>query len=279
MTPPNYTFDQFNQDLLIVLVLYERRLSESEAWATLAATASCDVFVYDNSPVAQAAPEDSRVTYVHDESNPGVSVPYVTAAAHARRLKKRWLLFVDQDTSFPPNALDVYHRAVSSNPHQVIFVPQLFADTVMVSPFRHKTIRGHLAKGVGPGPLFLTDFFAANSGMLVNADHYHAIGGHDPEFPLDFSDFAFLYRAKAKVSEMEVVDLKAEHQVSFWNKAEREAQLARFKTYCTSARRMKKYTDRPARDIIIIFIRALKLTIRFSTIRYLQIAWRTWVLG
>lgn len=78
-------------DILVVLVVYEKVISELNLFKNFIATnPDVEVFVYDNSSKSQSYNvHSSNVHYVHDETNAGVSKAYNEGAKYAAIKQKR----------------------------------------------------------------------------------------------------------------------------------------------------------------------------------------------
>lgn len=276
MPEPQLTFQAFRDDLLIVLVLFKTKLDLSKAWSSLARDSDCGVFIYDNSPESQSVPQ--HFYYVHDSSNAGVSKAYNEAAKFATLNNKRWLLLLDQDTEFPANSLEEYWKAISDYPDSKIFVPVL-RDSIIVSPFRYNLTRGFVTREIHNTKLPLSSYLAANSGMMINVLFFQQCGGYDQDIPLDFSDFAFLHKAKKLIDNFVVLEIVCQHCTSFKRPEELEVVLLRFKTYCEGSRMMIRYTGKPFLVFLQVMARTLKMTVTKRSFRFLSIFFRTWVTG
>ncbi|MCF0194138.1 MAG: glycosyltransferase, partial [Bacteroidaceae bacterium] len=112
-------------DILFVLVIYRCTVAESLSYQTLVAPnayASSHLFIYDNSPYTQTT-DIPHVAYIHDTANGGLGRAYNSAASFAVSHNYRWLLLMDQDTSFPPHALPAYLQAAASLTAQLLSCP------------------------------------------------------------------------------------------------------------------------------------------------------------
>src|SRR5579859_1033097 len=95
--------DQFFQDLMVIIVIYNMKLDESPAFRTLThalqnSRQQASLFVYDNSSQPQIVSSSLwAMTYVHDPSNPGVSKAYNEGFGCAKTQRKKWMLLADQD--------------------------------------------------------------------------------------------------------------------------------------------------------------------------------------
>ena len=274
------------EDFLAVLVLYGQTLHGSATFRSLGAelrrsSSRLELLVYDNSPTALGRPgtADARewarewdIHYVHDPSNPGVSRAYVEGAKLAVQRSKRWLLFLDQDTTFPPEALTRYVAAIRAHPEIRLFAPILRSAGRIVSPCVYAFKVGSPLRRLRPGPRRLTALSVLNSGMCVAVDDYLAVGGHDVRIGLDFSDHEFVHRFKRSHARAVVLDVECHHGLSTTSSPERPSQLSRFGSYCRGA----KYASTGPLDTMItagiVGTRAALLSLRHGDLSFVRIA-------
>lgn len=186
--------------ILFVIVLYKCKLEECHTYQTLLKDieSSEDLFVYDNSPMAQNT--DIKVgQYIHDTNNSGLSVAYNRAAAYARENGYNWILLLDQDTTFPQGALYEYRNAIVLYPNMCLIAPQhMILDNTFISPTYYKYKRSEPQKKVLTGIVNFQDACPINSGMLVNVEAFFEAGGYDNNICLDFSDVRFIEKLQTK---------------------------------------------------------------------------------
>lgn len=263
---------QVLDEVLAVLVLYNRRLEESATFRTLgtslgAAGAKLDLLVVDNSTRAGGWDADAaegawRIRYQHNPSNPGVSAAYLTGVQMAKRLGKRWMLCLDQDTAFEPGAATAYAVALRTYPDVRLFAPALQAGEKVVSPCQYRAWRGTPLRQIESGLHQFSSLSVLNSGMCVELAAYRAAGGHDPAIPLDFSDHEFVSRFAARHRSFVVVDTVARHGLSAVEVQGVEDRLARFDAYCVGAVRASRTPRERASVASVALGRAAKLAFR-----------------
>ncbi len=227
-----------NNKITCVVVLYRQGLSDCETYKTLIhpnlAHIDC-LLVYDNSPQYR----DSKLSlpngifhYFHNESNLGLSENYNRAADFAARHNCDWLLLLDEDTSFPKNALQHYQSAIKANPSESLFAPtHRIANGKLLSPSRPFR---PLLKEIPAGIYDLQQYDVINSGLLVNVKKFITVGGYKPEVNLDFSDYQFLERIRTHVQHFVLIDVECIQDYSN-NETNKEKLLARFQLYCRNA--------------------------------------------
>jgi hypothetical protein len=136
------------QRLFAVLVIYERGLSEVQAWPwlrdALTSRRDCELslarlLIYDNSPQAriEVAALPPGIDYVHDPDNGGTAAAYSKACAMAIAAEIPWLLLLDHDTSLPEDYLEAAEAArLTAGPAVRALVPRAMHGDRMISPAR-----------------------------------------------------------------------------------------------------------------------------------------------
>jgi GT2 family glycosyltransferase len=193
----------------------------------------------------------------------------------AKRLGKKWLLLLDQDTEFPADALEQYSSAMSTNKTAVLLAPILTCEGKIYSPCGHVAHVGFPLKRVTPGVRSATWKSLLNSGMCVNVDAFEKVGGFDERIALDFADHDFIRRYKKHFDSFVVIDVVCRHSFSDNESCEIERSLARFSCYCRGARTYARGVWDAFSVLPIVFLRALRLSMRYRSLRYLRLFFHT----
>ncbi len=271
----------FLNDLLPVLVVYNCPIPQSSTWQSITEESqrlgvAFDVMIYDNSPTAQRSPETSiNLHYRHDQTNAGVSKAYNEGFQLAQQLKKKWLLLLDQDSSFPPGWIELYASAANEDDQNVI-VPIARSGEKIVSPFNYWLCHGSSPKKMESGIISLQSNYAINSGLLIPTQLFEKTGGYDELVPLDFSDFVFMHKLKKTKAHLHVVDLPLNHQLSSHHYEEGGKAQERFQLYCIGSKRFIHYTRQPLVHFLVAIFRALRLGIHYQTSGFIKTVLRTW---
>lgn len=262
-------------ELLTVLVLYEMKLEESMAYQSLGRALECEgatgqLFVYDNSRVAQPLPSKSiwQVQCHHDPTNPGVSRAYNQAYVIAKKLGKKWLLFADQDTTFPESIFEKYNWAMATFPECQVFAPLIIDRDGLISPFKQRMASGKRLHKIETGIQSLNDLQAVNSGLMVSTRIFDSAGGYDERLRLDFSDFDFFKKLQSHTPHMVVVDAECRHELSSATKGNVNSAITRFKLYLQGSRVMAEHDGRFV-FTLRAFLRALNLSFRYRSVRFI----------
>lgn len=276
------THCKFLDDIHAVIVLYNATLEGSATINSISkflihSNRTLDLVVYDNSPTPVYSDESFKfinfnISYIHDRSNPGVSKAYNTAAQVARRRGKKWILLLDQDTEFDNNLLSSFDENIEKHPDINLFTPILkIKNGKIFSPSKYFFKRGFFIKNISPGLHTLKYLSPVNSGMLINLEAFHSVGGYNEKVRLDFSDFQFIERLKTKYDKFFVINSIGVQDFS--NEKNNLNQLkARFTSYCNDVLSCSKSS---LLDYVAYYItsfgRTLSLTYRTKSLIFIKI--------
>lgn len=267
------TLSDFLDDILFVIVLYKQTPEKSCAYNALQDLSrtnnhSLSLFIYDNSPEASAI-HSSTVMYRHDAQNSGVSKAYNEAAVYADKLKKKWLLLLDQDTLPEQNFHLIFFEALKQWPESLAFVPQLSDRKGLISPFRWSLGKGGRIKP-RHGILQLRNFRFVNSGLLIDLQAFRKVQGYDEKIPLDFSDIAFGEKLKSIADHFVVTKSTWQHSFSGSIKNQREEACLRFGFFCLGSFRFGQVFGHSNFLFARTLIRAIKLSLRYMSIDFIK---------
>lgn len=259
-------------DLLIVVVLFQRRPEESQAVmsvneALAGLPAQPKIFIYDNSPLATVV--DSSMIYVHDPSNGGVSKAYNKAAEFARTAKKKWMLLLDQDTTIVPELFRSWCESQIRHAGSVAFVPRMIDAQGPVSPFV-LFMGGGRRMASRRETLPLARYRFVNSGLFIQCEAFAAVGGYDEKIPLDFSDVSFGQRLRKATDHFVVVDCTLQHDLSSTVRLSLAEAVRRFGYFCRGARSMRLQSRSGYQYVARAFLRALHLTVIYRKISFVR---------
>jgi rhamnosyltransferase len=273
---------QWLDETQAIIVLYKTPLHASASYRSLtrslnSVNARLDLFVYDNSPTPDLnIPADPgwKIHYHHDAQNPGISKAYNQGFKKAP--KKKWFLLLDQDTQFNEGTIQQYYQSHMHFPQEACFVPQLVDKRGIISPFKFQLGNGIRIKSVSEGILSLHQYHIVNSGIMIAAEAFQRAGGYDEDFPLDFSDYAFVERLRQVHTRFVLMPLELRHHFSATENQVADDVLKRFNLFVGAARLFrKKYY--PANLLITTrpLLRALKLSLRFRTLKFVMAYYRS----
>ncbi|MEY8446069.1 glycosyltransferase [Enterococcus ratti] len=203
--------------ILVVVVLYQQRFSQSPSFDILAKAVSEGVIqlvVYDNSLISQEEPlfMDEHVSYYHNSANPGLAVAYNYALACAFQ-SIRYFVTLDHDSQLTATYFDTILRLKWSK-ELAAAVPMVYDQEKQISPVFADHYINRQVEIINRSQLFTNRLMAINSGVVFSVDFLKQLGGFNLEFPLDFLDhwiFWSIFQCKKVVF---VLSERIEHDLS-----------------------------------------------------------------
>lgn len=275
----NVISEKLTNDILPIIVIYKLSIRDSLAWQSLNTDYSyfSSVLIYDNSPVSQPIPDTRfKVYYLHDHHNSGVSKAYNEGLKMADSLGKKWLLLLDQDTQLPNDIIASYAQSIYQYPEENFFAPILNDKIGIVSPFSYSYGITHRLNAVKKGVLSLSKYRAVNSCSLIRTQAMKLAGGFDERLPLDHSDIYFQEKLALNRSSFVVVNACIKHRFSGTEVSNKNDTLIRFEIFCKSCITMSMLTQFESNFRKISLKRALNLSLRFFTIRFIVLHLQLW---
>lgn len=274
---------EFLKKTLAVVVLYNAKINDSTTLNSLEQGLedgnTLDLVIYDNSKVSQETKtvkfQKFNIYYIHNPENPGVSLAYNYGAEQAQKLKKDWLLILDQDTCFAPDYFRKMNDALSENGHIKLFAPILkLTNDVILSPCSFRYFHGKHLTTPPTGINSLSKNQPVNSGILVSMETFIKAGGYNEKVKLDYSDHQFIERVKPIEDQYYVIPSIGQQDFSGM---ERDLQkiLVRFKYYCNGALNFE--TSYWYHGFLLHFFLGLKLiknTLKHRTLGFLKVYYK-----
>lgn len=186
------------KDFFFVIVLYKTSLEDSKTIKSLESIIgeNCSLFVFDNSPIRQYENDNFQfksfsVHYHHDETNPGLSVAYNLALVECSKLNKKWLLLLDQDTTFTKDYIEeIKSLDFNKFPDTVVAImPRVISllDNRIIAPV--KMFLGGICRPINvENGIVKTKISGINSGTLLNVSYMSSINGFSKKYTLDMLD-------------------------------------------------------------------------------------------
>ncbi len=278
-----FSFDDF----LIVLVLYKTSLEDSTSFITLSEAnsdnAAIDLFVYDNTPDKVLnnsffVKNGFKIHYRNDNTNPGVSKAYNEAIKFARNKNKKWILFLDQDTTLSKTMLSSFLEKTNTEKNVKIFATTLFtSNKKLISPSLYVFKRGFELSRIPEKKCSLKRMTPINSLLLLSVEVFDTVGMYNEKIRLDFSDHEFFDRVRKEYKTFYVIKEENFHSLSTFDEVDISNIKNRFEFFCNGAHVAagKKVLD-SIQYFIICFLRALKLGLKFKTSLFFGILIREW---
>lgn len=250
-------------EILLIVVIYNKKIEKMQYLSTMQ---DIDVLIYDNSVECQEV--SSNYHYIHDPSNPGVSRAYNEGIKLAKKLNKKYVILLDQDTKFNLEDLKKYSKAKEKYGDSYLYAPIIIGKNKIYSPFIEKKNNNscQTMEEFNYIEIYnLRNKSLINSGLMIPIELLKKIGHYNDKIKLDFSDIYFVDKYKGVNNEIVLIDLYVEHSISGDEGKDKNRELHRFKYYCNGAREVEKsISDRP-RIHRMIFFRTLRLMVKYKS--------------
>lgn len=268
-------FNKYTADsLLVVLVVYEKSLSNIFFLKSFYESDNVDIFIYDNSlmPQINSYPH-LNIKYVHDSSNPGVSTAYNKAFQYAFENNKSAVLLLDQDTNFDSKELSLYIDKLNEYGDGFIYAP-VITDADSSKIYSPSYMSFFVGKALSVVDLNYSEIYnlsrksIINSGLLIPLNINKTVGGYNNRIKLDFSDIYFVEKYKEINKNIILLDFNIKHSLSGDEGYNRNRELNRFKFYCVGARELSLSLD--VNTLYTVFRRLIRLVIKYRTFEPLK---------
>ena len=191
----------------VIVVVYNKRLTECAALASLTGIGGLDVYVADNSTRDmgnEAYAAKAGYTYINMGGNKGLSKAYNKSIRCVEKNDGLICLF-DDDTAFGPDYFAALRADAKKYGDIAVFAPVVIDANGMLAPCIFKGVRGRRAASLADIPP--KNFTAINSGLAIRAGVFRSYR-YDENLFLDYVDHAFIRDVtghdKSKVHVMDV---------------------------------------------------------------------------
>lgn len=186
------------KDVFFVIVLYKSSLEDSITINSLGniVEGNFNLFVYDNSPIRQYENDNFqfksfKVHYHHNQTNPGLSVAYNSALDECIKLNKKWLLLLDQDTTFTKEYIEeIESLDFNKIPDTIVaIIPKVVSriDKRIIAPA--KMFLGGICRPVEvDSGVVNIPISGINSGTILLISYLNCIKGFSDKYTLDMLD-------------------------------------------------------------------------------------------
>lgn len=266
-------------EIMAIIVLYRENLYNTLTYKSLLANSNFRLFIYDNSPEPMHLKSEfnDSYTYYHDESNKGLSVAYNMAAKYAQNRGYKWILLLDQDTSFVIDAKDKYIEMFEAHPEVKLFAPNLkLKDDSWFSPILEDKPRKN-GLYMFPGVYDINKYRLVNSGLLINIEAFWKVGGYNDKVRLDFADFEFVKRFRKFYDKFAIISTVAIQDFSS-HETNVNKLIFRFKLYCESAKMCSKNSLYEEMNMFYtVFRRMCGLVIKTKKMDFIKIFYQNYL--
>jgi rhamnosyltransferase len=268
------------EKIIAVLVLYNSNLEESESFKTLLKAISLNkekltLLVYNNSPSYWSYIGDVflglEIIYVNDNLNSGVSKAYNTAFEYAVKIKKEYILLLDQDTSLPISFFTSFFESEKKyhKKNIGIYSPFIMNKNKILSPSHFFLFSSKKIKKIEPGVHGLRGKAIINSGLIIATTLFQKVGGYNEKIKLDFSDFYFVRKVLKHQRSIVLFNSRCFHSLSSEDEMSCQSALNRFDYYLEGA---KNY-DNSFKEVhglkIWVFLRSVKMSLKYRKIKFI----------
>lgn len=260
-------------NILVVVVIYEENIFQTEIYDSLLSRITEPVYVYDNSSKLLCDREiPGNWTYVFSGTNDGISHAYNTAAQFARISGIDWLLFCDQDTRFPYNYIETVKDTLLKNENISLFAPNvMLRNGNFLSPLKKILKMTKMSRDKRMGIFPLNKYAIINSGMVVSLNKFWECGGYNEKVWLDFSDLQFIDRYCKYNSLFYIMDAVCIQNFSNLETDYNTLKI-RYNKFCDSVSNYEATSILGNFEIYLLaFKRAVSLSVRTKKISFIKI--------
>ncbi len=266
--------------LTILVCLYNKNISTSNTLQSLLKAVDLikneSIFIWDNSVKPLNKKEFDLLKnnflnfrYRHTAENIVLSKIY-NAVIDEQKEANSYLMLCDDDSEIPASFFITLEEQINKYPFINLFLPQIYSNSILVSPAKDYLIKTRLIKDLNAG-ILKTDYVTAiNSGMVISNRVFMQGFRYDETLNFYGTDNFFMYEYAKKNDNLSVLDIKIDHDLSFDGKENIPNKIRIFK----EIKRANKiiYSDNIFKKILVIFnnyIVSIKLCIKYRTLAFL----------
>lgn len=212
-------------DLTILVCLYNKDLKSSNTIKSLLKANlpknSTRVVIWDNSTLRLKQDlidflgnHFLKFNYKHTPENVVLSKMY-NSVIDTLGGEKSYLMLCDDDSDIPENFFEILKDQINFNPSVNLFLPQIYSDSILVSPAKDYLITTKLITDLKPGILLSRSTTAINSGMVISNRFFKAGFRYDEDLRFYGTDNYFMIQYAKANKNLVVLDIKFNHSLSF----------------------------------------------------------------
>jgi hypothetical protein len=265
--------------LTILICLYNKDISDSATLQSLLKFTEVamysKVFIWDNSiePVSSESliilqNNFKNLIYKHTPENTVLSIVYNYVIDNLEC--DSYIMLCDDDSHIPEDFFKKLEEQITRNPSVNLFLPQVYSNSVLVSPAKDYLITTSFIKDLKPGLLASRYTTAINSGMVISNRFFEEGFRYDTRLRFYGTDNFFMNIYAQRNKELIVLDVKFSHNLSFNSSNDINNKLRIFK----EVKRANKiiYSNQFFKRQIVLFnnfIVSVKLCLRYKTLVFL----------
>lgn len=212
-------------DITILICLYNKEIDASDTIQSLLKAnllkANFKIIVWDNSFVSLSKDSIellnnnfSNFIYKHTPENVYLSKIY-NEVIKSLREKNSYLMICDDDSYIPNHFFEVLLKQIKLNPSINLFLPQIYSESILVSPAKDYLIITKFLKELMPGVLDSRYTTAINSGMVISNRVFKSGFRYNENLKFYGTDNFFMNKYSEKNRHLIVLDVKISHNLSF----------------------------------------------------------------
>lgn len=268
-------------DLTILVCLYNKDLKTSNTIQSLLRadlpTNSTNVIIWDNSTFRME--QDSidflrnhflKFIYKHTPENVVLSKIY-NSVIDSLDGEHSYLMLCDDDSDIPESFFGILENQIPLNPSVNLFLPQIYSDSILVSPAKDYLIVTKLITDLQPGTISSRSITAINSGMVISNRFFKDGFRYDEDLRFYGTDNYFMIQYAKANENLVVLDVRFNHSLSFNASGDLKNKLRIFR----ENRRANKIIYKNyffKRQIVLLnnFLVAIKLCFKNQTLAFLS---------
>jgi hypothetical protein len=266
--------------MTILVCLYNKSISTSNTLKSLLKSVdqikNQDVFIWDNSvypldenEIQLLKNNFKNFTYKHTPENIVLSKIYNSLIAEQDDANS-YLMLCDDDSEIPQSFFIKLEEQINENPLINLFLPQIYSNSVLVSPAKDYLIKTSLIKELSSGVLKADYVTAINSGMVISNRVFMDGFRYDERLNFYGTDNFFMYEYAKKNQNLIILDIKINHDLSFNGKDNIANKIRIFKEIKRANRII--YSENIFKKTLVSLnssIVSVKLCVRFKTSAFL----------
>lgn len=267
-------------NITILVCLYNKGIDESKTIQSLLKFSdlikNAKIFIWDNSFIKLDSVSNNLLSqhfknlkYKHTPENTVLSKVY-NSVIEEQNNPNSYLVLFDDDSDIPISFFNILKEQIVLNPSINLFLPQIYSNSILVSPAKDYLIKTRLIKNLKHGILNSNSITAINSGMIISNRVF--IDGFRYNEKLSFygTDNFFMYLYAKAYEELMILDIKIEHDLSFNTSTDVNNKIRIFKEI-KRANRVIYSKNKFEKGIVMFnnFIVSLKLCIKYKSLSFL----------
>ncbi len=267
-------------NITILICLYKKSIYESNTIQCLIKSSKTikdsKIFIWDNSPAKLDSESLEFLTtifknliYKHTPDNTVLSKVY-NSVIEDEKEPSSYLALFDDDSEIPITYFEELKKEVELNPSINLFLPQIYSNSVLVSPAKDYFIKTSLIKQTKTGIINSNYITAINSGMVISNRVFIEGFRYDENLNFYGTDNFFMYHYTKKHKDLFILDVKINHDLSFNESKNIDNKIRIFKEIKKANKII--YSNNWSRKMIVLFnnfIVSVRLCIKYKNLAFL----------